>query len=82
MASGISALDLDEHPKSLLLRIAILLRLNQPLPDFFVDRTGTVDFSGSVKARCFMLITRASSLRTRVCAFGTRRFVELLPIKL
>src|SRR5262249_51689869 len=44
-------LHLDEHAEALLLRIALLLRFDQPLPDLLVDRAGLADFRGSVKAR-------------------------------
>jgi hypothetical protein len=43
--------DLDEHPEPLLLRIAILLRLDEPLPDFLVDRSRTLDLGGPVETR-------------------------------
>src|SRR5262249_54304053 len=44
-------LHLDENPEPFLLRIALLLRLDQPGPDLIVDRARFVDFRGPVEAR-------------------------------
>src|SRR5262249_42596868 len=44
-------LNLDQNPETLLLRIALLLRLDQPLPDLLVDRPRLVELRGPVEAR-------------------------------
>src|SRR5579862_1083195 len=44
-------LHLDEHTKALLVRIALLLRLDESLPNFVIDRAGFVGFRGAVEAR-------------------------------
>jgi hypothetical protein len=40
-----------EYAEALLLRIALLFRLDEPIPDFLIDRTGLVDFRGAIEAR-------------------------------
>ena len=47
----LGALHLDQHAKALLVRIAVLLGLDQALPDLVVDRPGLVDARRAVEAR-------------------------------
>jgi hypothetical protein len=44
-------LHIYEDAEALLLRVALLFRLDEPLPDFLVDRIGLVDFRGAIEAR-------------------------------
>src|SRR5690606_34179079 len=46
----LGALDLDEDAEALLLGIAILLGLDQALPDLVIDLAGLVDLGGTVEA--------------------------------
>src|SRR6516165_162560 len=49
-AEILGSLDLHENRKALLLRIAILFRLNHSTPNFFVDRSGLMNRRRSVEA--------------------------------
>src|SRR6516162_6217038 len=45
----LGALDLDQHRVPLLVRVAVLFRLDEAAPDLFIDRTGPVDLRPPVK---------------------------------
>jgi hypothetical protein len=64
-AKVFGSLHLDEHAEALLLRIALLLRLDEPLPDFLIDRAGLLDFRRAVEARSVVPRRQASFAQRR-----------------